>query len=72
MDGDYKRLKFGSILDLIPMCDKITKLTAICYKCKKEALFSYRVTDTSTQVDIGSDNYIPLCRNCYVREKYTL
>ena len=28
LDGDFKRNKFGNILDLIPYCDTITKLQA--------------------------------------------
>ena len=27
LDGDFERKKFGQILDLIPLCDKVTKLT---------------------------------------------
>ena len=34
LDGDFERKKFGSILDLIPLCDKVTKLTSICSVCK--------------------------------------
>ena len=30
LDGDFKREKFGSLLDLIPMCDEVVKLHAIC------------------------------------------
>ena len=26
LDGDFKREKFGELLDLIPLCDKVTKL----------------------------------------------
>ena len=29
LDGDFKRDKIGNLLDLIPMCDKITKLHAL-------------------------------------------
>jgi thymidine kinase len=37
LDGDYKMEKFGQILDLIPLCDKVEKLHAICTICKKPA-----------------------------------
>ena len=68
LDGDFKREKFGSILDLIPYCDKVTKLNALCSKCKNgtKALFSHRVSQENQQIVIGADNYIPLCRNCYL------
>lgn len=67
LDGDFKRGKFGSILDLIPYCDKVTKLNSLCARCKNgtSAQFSHRVSEEEGQVVIGSDNYIPLCRKCY-------
>jgi thymidine kinase len=65
LDGDFKREKFGQMLDLIPICDKITKLTANCVKCKLPAIFSKRLTDDEQQVVIGSSNYAPVCRDCY-------
>jgi len=70
LDGDFKRDKFGSILDLVPYCDKITKLQSLCSKCKngKPAIFSHRLTREDSQILIGSDIYIPLCRNCYLTE----
>jgi len=67
LDGDFERKKFGSLLDLIPMCDKITKLTSLCTICKNgnAGIFSLRLTQEKQQMLIGSDNYIPVCRNCY-------
>ena len=68
LDGDFKRQKFGELLDLIPFCDKVTKLTSLCSGCRngKKGLFSCRVTNETAQVVIGSDNYKPLCRSCYL------
>ena len=34
LDGDFKRAKFGTLLDLIPLCDNVTKLTSLCVSCK--------------------------------------
>ena len=67
LDGDFSRNKFGQILDLVPVCDKITKLTALCSMCKDGTLgiFSMRLTKETQQMVIGSDNYIPVCRHCY-------
>jgi len=69
LDGDFSRNKFGQILDLVPMCDKITKLTALCSICKDGTLgiFSMRLTKETHQMVIGSDNYIPVCRHCYTK-----
>ncbi len=33
LDGDFKRKPFGQILDLIPLCDKVTRLSALCAIC---------------------------------------
>jgi thymidine kinase len=67
LDGDFERKKFGQILDLIPLCDKVTKLTSICSICKNgtPGIFSKRITYETEQTVVGSDNYIPVCRNCY-------
>lgn len=66
LDGDFKRNKFGQILDLIPHCDRIEKLHAKCSVCSSQAIFSHRTTDSSEQVLIGNENiYQPLCRECY-------
>ena len=67
LDGDFERKKFGSILDLIPLCDKVTKLTSLCSQCKDgtPGIFSMRLTNEVEQTVVGSDNYIPVCRKCY-------
>jgi thymidine kinase len=67
LDGDFQRNKFGKLLDLIPYCDKITKLNALCSSCKNgtSGLFSHRITNETSQIVIGSNNYRPLCRECY-------
>ena len=67
LDGDFERKKFGQILDLIPMCDKVTKLTSLCSQCKDgtPGIFSMRLTNETAQTVVGSDNYIPVCRKCY-------
>jgi len=67
LDGDFERKKFGQILDIIPLCDKVTKLTSLCSICKNgtPGIFSKRITLEKEQTVVGSNNYIPVCRNCY-------
>jgi thymidine kinase len=67
LDGDFKRNRFGKLLDLIPYCNKVTKLNSLCSICKDgtPGIFSHRITKETSQVVIGSDNYQPLCRRCY-------
>lgn len=70
LDGDFERKRFGRILDLIPLCDKVTKLTSICSSCRDgtKAIFSKRITSEKSQTLVGSSNYIPVCRACYEKE----
>ena len=67
LDGDFERKKFGQILDLIPLCDKVTKLISLCSVCKDgtPGIFSKRISEETEQTVVGSNNYIPVCRNCY-------
>jgi thymidine kinase len=67
LDGDFKRNKFGRLLDLVPYCDEIVKLSSLCAYCKNgtPGIFSHRISNETSQVVIGVDNYVPLCRNCY-------
>ena len=64
LDGDFKQQPFGEILDLIPMCNTITRLHAFCKVCKNgnPAYFTKRLTDSKEQKLIGTDEYIPVCR----------
>lgn len=68
LDGDFERKKFGEILDLIPLCDKVTKLTSLCSQCKNgtSAIFSMRLSTEKQQTLVGSSNYIPVCRKCFI------
>ena len=67
LDGDFQQKKIGSILDIVPIADSITKLTSVCKICNgmNKAIFTHRITQETQQVVIGSENYIPVCRNCY-------
>ena len=71
LDGDFERKKFGNILDLIPLCDKVNKLTSLCSLCRDgtPGIFSMRLTTETEQTVVGSDNYIPVCRKCYSNKK---
>ena len=67
LDGDFERKKFGQILDLVPLSDKVTKLTSLCSQCKNgtNAIFSMRLSTEKQQTLVGSSNYLPVCRKCY-------
>jgi thymidine kinase len=75
LDGDYKQEKFGKILDLIPHCDSVIKIHALCIRCSKTkkilvpAIFTFYSNtkkDNENSIDIGGhDKYESLCRQCY-------
>lgn len=74
LDGDYRRNKFGHILDLIPFADNVTKLHAYCKPCAEErktlvtALFTHYKSKSDSNVIIGDDSiYQAVCRKCYLR-----
>lgn len=64
LDGDFRQKTFGKLLSLIPLCDVVVKLNAICHDCDGQAIFSYRLSNETEQVVIGTTNYVPLCRSC--------
>ena len=66
LDGDFQRREFGSILKILPLCDDVVKLKAICKSCKiKDGIFTFRLSDEKEQMLVGTDNYTSLCRYCY-------
>ena len=70
LDGDFKKMKFGQILDLIPHCDTVTKLHSLCGLCKngEAGIFSKRISNDDGQTLVGADMYIPVCRKCYDKD----
>ena len=70
LDGDFNREPFGNFLNLISISDEIKKLRANCQNCDlNKAPFSHRTSSEKEKIVIGGSNkYIPLCRNCYLKE----
>uniref|UniRef100_A0A1J3E0X5 Thymidine kinase n=1 Tax=Noccaea caerulescens TaxID=107243 RepID=A0A1J3E0X5_NOCCA len=67
LDGDYLRRRFGSVLDVIPIADTVTKLTSRCEVCGKRASFTLRKTnERETEIIGGAEVYMPVCRSHYV------
>jgi thymidine kinase len=68
LDGDYKRQPFGDMLNLIPLSDEITKLSALCKECcdGTQGIFTKKIivddySDNVIEVG-GEETYIPVCR----------
>jgi thymidine kinase len=71
LDGDYNRKPFGQILECIPLCDNIIKLTAMDMidKDGTEAIFSKRIIIDDQQISVGAtDKYIAVSRKNYLRD----
>ena len=67
LNSDFQRKPFGNWLDLEQICDKVTHLQSWCGVFKKQqALFSHRLSREMDKVVIGADNYIPVCRKCWL------
>jgi len=72
LDGDSDRQPFGEVLNLIPIADTITKLTALCKRCacdgkESPGLFSALKGTKTDQVCVGGgDTYEALCRRHYL------
>jgi hypothetical protein len=56
LDGTFQRKPFGSVLDLIPLSDEVTKLNAVCMMCYQDAPFSRRIgSEMAVEVIGGAD-----------------
>jgi thymidine kinase len=72
LDGDSDRKPFGDILQLIPIADKVIRLTALCKRCGDGtvALFSALISGLEGKVEQiyvgGADKYLPMCRKHYL------
>jgi thymidine kinase len=67
LDGDFKREPIGDILNLVPYCDSVIKLTSTCV-CGKPAIYTHRESLEEEQYAPHA-NYIPKCRVCYFNKK---
>lgn len=72
LDGDSERKPFGEILQLIPLCDTVTKLKALCKRCaplKRDALFTACIVKKGKEEQIcvgGNETYEAVCREHYI------
>jgi len=72
LKSDWQRKPFGQILDLIAISDDVVTLKdTFCAECPKrggmnKAIFTHRLINrTGQQIEVGND-YIPVCRKCYL------
>ena len=68
LSGNFKREPFEVISKLIPKCETVQNINAICFSCDEEANFSLRITKDQEEMIIGGeDMYKPACRKCYMK-----
>ena len=75
LDGTYERKMFNDILKLVPIAESVDKLTSVCAMCSKDASFTLRCFNNSTNSEEGeeepveliggADMYKAACRKCY-------
>jgi len=68
LDLDYRRQPFGELLDLLPYATETHKLSGLCAVkgCRNRSLYSQRLVTSDELVLIGgTDEYIPICGDCY-------
>jgi len=72
LDMDYLGNPFGPIPSLMATAEYVTKVHAICMECGNLAQYSHRLVEDDNLVLLGeTDNYVPLCRKCYVDKRKT-
>jgi thymidine kinase len=65
LDSDFRGNLFGRIAELLPLCNKVEKLTAVCI-CGADASYTKRM-GSSEEVEVigGNDMYRSVCRDCF-------
>lgn len=74
LDRDFRGDGFGCMPELLVMADKVTKLTAVCFRCKGEASLTQRLIDGEPAHrddplvvigGMGDEKYEARCRSCW-------
>ena len=68
LSSDFQMKQFGQLINLIPFCNNVEKISTDCRFCSKRAYFTKRLTKEKDQKIIGNNIYAPVCRLCHSRE----
>lgn len=68
LDMTAEKKPFGLMPKLLAIADSVQKFVAICHDCDEEnAVYSFFLGGKDTDIVVGNNEYIPLCRKCYSR-----
>jgi thymidine kinase len=67
LDQDYMRRPFGPMPALLSVAEEVSKMHAVCVRCRGAAHYSQRVSGGNAQVEVGDSSYEARCRACYER-----
>jgi thymidine kinase len=65
LDQDFMRRPFGPMPALLAVAEEVSKMHAVCVRCRGAAHYSQRVSGGSAQVEVGDSSYEARCRGCY-------
>jgi thymidine kinase len=65
LDQDYMRRPFGPMPALLAVAEEVSKMHAVCVRCRGAAHYSQRVSGGDAQVEVGDSSYEARCRGCY-------
>src|SRR5437867_2702836 len=65
LDQDYMRRPFGPMPALLSVAEEVSKMHAVCVRCRGAAHYSQRVSGGNAQVEVGDSSYEARCRSCY-------
>jgi thymidine kinase len=65
LDQDYMRRPFGPMPALLAVAEEVSKMHAVCVRCRGAAHYSQRVSGGDAQVEVGDSSYEARCRSCF-------
>jgi thymidine kinase len=65
LDQDYMRRPFGPMPSLLAVAEEVSKMHAVCVRCRGAAHYSQRVSGGNAQVEVGDSTYEARCRSCF-------
>ena len=65
LDQDFKRRPFGPMPALLAVAEEVSKMHAICVRCRGSAHYSQRMAGGDEQVEVGDASYEARCRACF-------